>query len=353
MTWNPAASASKIACSSVRRVVDEQTARRRLIRVRLEERRGRRAHRAVREDLDSADAQPVIAEAGHDSRLADAVDRAILDGIDARRQLAGCTQRLIGAKLGAAGRHVLQRRDAQRGGMPQSGTHLVDGLLERRLRHGADDEIHRAVLEDPGGMPRCIAHDRAARGRRRVARDPGQPHRDGVRQRHVAVEPLHEHGVIGCGRIDRVAGRKRAARPRLVIPIPAEDPAVPGQARRVGRQSRCEIPLVGGRTQIDADQFLGAPDEMDVRVVEAREHQPAAGINHPRRGGRHPPNLRIGADSRDSSGGDRDRLRRGPRRIHGVNLAVDHDQIDSAAHTATFSATARSTFIRIIVMSSC
>ena len=209
------------------RRLEQEPARGGIVGIRLEERGRARAHRPIREELQAADAQPVVAEPGHHAGVAQAADTVVLNRRDARGQLARCAQRLVGPQLRGARRHVLDRRDAERRGM-----------LERRARldHRASSDsagiarVTRSMalsLSIPAGhrSPRARS---AAIGRLRQRGDARQRHGEGVGDAHVTVEPLDEHRMVGVtASISRRVGS--AARPRLVVPVAADDPPPDGR----------------------------------------------------------------------------------------------------------------------------
>ena len=87
------------------------------------------------------------------------------------------------------------------------------------------------------------------------------------------------------------------------------------------RQAPRELALVFRRPQIDADDLLGAVYEMDVRVVEAREHQPARQVDDARlRAGQLPDVIRP-AHGCDPLTADRDRLRERDGAVDGVDIS--------------------------------
>ena len=53
------------------------------------------------------------------------------------------------------------------------------------------------VLQDAGRLPRGVLTIAPPLGSRRIARDAGQLQRQAVGERHVSVETLHEHRVVG------------------------------------------------------------------------------------------------------------------------------------------------------------
>ena len=173
------------------------------------------------------------------------------------------------------------------------------------------NQVHRVVFEDARGVTAGIADDRAAVGRGGVAGDPGELDGQAVGERHVSVEALHEHGMIRRGLVDLRAGRQRLARPRLVIPVAAADPASLRQARDVVAQSAGQVRLVLRRTQVDPDNLLGAADQVHVGVVEAGHDQLAAGIDDARPGACQALDVGRGPDPRDHLAADGQRLRDG------------------------------------------
>ena len=78
-------------------------------------------------------------------------------------------------------------------------------------------------LSSPVGSPRGVANDLAAADVCAARVDAGGLQRGGVRQRHVAVEPVHPHRMIGRRGVDPLAPRQLAA-PQLMVPVAAGDP---------------------------------------------------------------------------------------------------------------------------------
>ena len=180
--------------------------------------------------------------------------------------------------------------------MPQRRARLVHRLLERIGRDGAGDQIHGVVLEDAGRLARRVSNDRAAFRRPRVGPDAGEPHGERVRQPHVSVEPLNEDRVVGGDGVDELVDRERLARPGFVIPEAAEDPAALRLTCRIVAETAREVLLARRGTQVDADQFVGAADQVHVRVVEAGHEQPAASVDHPRLRVSRRPDVFVAAD---------------------------------------------------------
>src|SRR5207248_9562723 len=120
------------------------------------------------------------------------------------------------------------------------------------------------------------------------------------------------------------------ARPRLVIPVAALDPAAARYACCVRGETPRKIPLVDRRAQVDPDEFLGAADEMHVRVVEARHEQTTARVDRAGAGARESPYLFVRTDRGDALPADGHSVRRWPSRVDGVDLRVDNDEVSRA-----------------------
>ena len=160
------------ASCSVPRRVQQETRCRRIVGVRLEERRRSRAHRPVRKELDARQYEPSRPRSRllRPQRSRPSIPM-VLNRVDACGQLAASTQGLIGLKLHGAGRHVLQRRDTKGAGMAQRRARLVRSSA-RAYRRGTARMIRSIALslKMPGGLARLISNDRAALRRPRAAR---------------------------------------------------------------------------------------------------------------------------------------------------------------------------------------
>jgi hypothetical protein len=101
---------------------------------------------------------------------------------------------------------------------------------------------------------------------------------------------------------------------------------VAGDGRRVG--GRLDLVEVAGQ------QLQAADGGMDVGVVEAGQHQPAAQPQHP--GGRAAErgDVALGADGGDPAGPDGDRVGPAPRRVGGVHRRADHQQVGGPVRCA-------------------
>jgi hypothetical protein len=98
----------------------------------------------------------------------------------------------------------------------------------------------------------------------------------------VPVEALHEHRMLGrCG-VNLSARWKRFVRPGFVIPIPTGNPTPFWKPRRMLLETAGEVSLILRGPQVDADDLVCATDQMNVRVVEPRNEQPAARVDHTR-----------------------------------------------------------------------
>ena len=133
--------------------------------------------------------------------------------------------------------HVMHRRHAVARHESHRGVECVVELGDAQRRNDAVDERLRVVLEDTGRFAVLVAHDRSAVDVGRVARDPRRAQRRAVRQRHVSVEPIDPHRMIGRLSVDPLSARKLAA-PQLVIPIAVPNPRT--SRTRPSEVARCD-----------------------------------------------------------------------------------------------------------------
>jgi len=94
----------------------------------------------------------------------------------------------------------------------------------------------------------------------------------------VAVIAIHKHRRIGRESVDHLLRWQSRRHPALIVPIAAGDPLFWPLFRAVGNTLR----EFGGRCgvlQVNAVQLEAAADEVDMGVVEAGQHELAAGID--------------------------------------------------------------------------
>ncbi len=172
---------------------------------------GRPATQAtVAEQLDRAEAEPVVAEPGPHPQADEGVEVLVQHHhqIGADRQLPGQAQALIGpqldrvvdAGLGHAGDALLQEGAAA----PfQGGGDLSFGGSGDR----GPDHRQGGLAQDSGQFPPCIAVEDAAIRVRRVAGDAGQGQGAAVGDADMVAHPHQDDRVIGRDRIEVVPGR--------------------------------------------------------------------------------------------------------------------------------------------------
>ena len=115
-----------------------------------------------------------------------------------------------------------------------------------------------------------------------------------------------------------------------MIPVAAQNPAALGHTGDVIAQAPCEILLVAGRPQVDADDLLRAAEEMHVGIVESREDEPTARIDDLRLFSGKRLNVGRGADFGDALAAHGNGLCLRSLPINRVYLGVDDDDVGHA-----------------------
>ena len=312
-------------------LVGQQAARAGSVRVRLEEVGRRRAERAVGVALERAEAEPRRAEgaAQTEARLVLPLSLERRGG-DPQGELTRLEQLRVGGHVLVRRVHVLDAREAERGGVPQPGADRPHPGIVRHRRHHARHEADRRVLEDPRRLAGSVAHDLAARRRLRVAGHPGEPQRAAVRERHVTVVAVHEHRRVGRQRVEVLAGGQPRPRERLVVPRPAEHPLALPERPSVLRDAAGELLGRACVLQLHLRELEARVHEVQVGVVEPRDDASAAGVDAPR--GRSRPRLDVPrrTDRHDPLAEDGDRLGLRPRGVAGPDATVQHDEVGRA-----------------------
>ncbi len=188
---------------------------------------------------------------------------------------------LIGVEpIHAAGRqrHVVNLRHAMREGFALRAQERLFLLLRRRRRNDFLDERHRRILEDARRAPFRVAHDLAARRRRRIRVNARELQRQRVCEHHVAVGPHDENGMIARHRIDPPPRRQFAA-PKLMVPIAVENPFALRARRRVVGDAPDEFLFRRSAGKIDARKAKSAEKKMCVIVDKARRDKLAAEVD--------------------------------------------------------------------------
>ena len=115
-----------------------------------------------------------------------------------------------------------------------------------------------------------------------------------------------------------------------MIPVSAEDPAALGLRRGVGGKPLGEVLFRDRRAQVDADELVGAADQVHMGVVETGQQQPAARVDDLSPGIADGADLLVGSDAGDAIGADCDRLRGRPGGIDSVDPGVDDSEVGDA-----------------------
>ena len=154
--------------------------------------RAARAQRAVGEQLDRHQRQPVVARPSDRSAGGDRVERVDTSShrIDARGELAAAVEAAVARPVSGTDPGVAdagqpdRRHDLQRLG------ELRVALGRARRRHRLADQRPRGIDEHPGGRAAGQPLDTAVGGVRGRCGDACQPHRRAVRPAGVAVDAL-------------------------------------------------------------------------------------------------------------------------------------------------------------------
>ena len=147
--------------------------------------------------------------------------------------------------------------------------------LALRLRDHVVEQRVRRFLERTRGLAGLrVADDDAVLGILRVFRDPRQGQRLRVGPAGVAVVARHVGGPVADDRIELLPGRQ-AAGERAVQPASAQHPRALGVLRGKGLDLRLHSREVLLFDQVHLLERERAAADVDVRVVEARRHQPA------------------------------------------------------------------------------
>ena len=305
--------------------IEEQAARSRFVGVGIEERRGPSTHRAIGEDLDGADANPVVAEARTHTRVDERLQGAHrTPHVDAREESAFRADLLVRGQ-GVDRRIVLDAGDAERGRMRESRLGRAHVHLTGGLRQGFVEEILGVVLEDARGLARGVSNDGPAEGVPGVAIDARGLKRQGVREDHVTVEPVHGHRVVLRDRVDQRPRGERLALPAFVVPVAVQDPGAFREARGVLADPFRELRFVLRVAQVDGEQAEAAVEEVDVRVIEARSDESPLEVDDPGVLRSEGANRRLAPRREHAVARDRE-SRLEPALLH-VDAAVDEDRV--------------------------
>src|SRR5256884_4664118 len=107
-----------------------------------------------------------------------------------------------------------------------------------------------------------------------------RPDRGAVWEGFVAVEPIHEHGIVRRHRIDPLAPRQRGSLPEGVIPVAARDPFTWLELLGVRFEPPDELLRRGSIAQVDGNKLEAAVDEVSMPVREPGHDEAAARGQH-------------------------------------------------------------------------
>ena len=271
----------------LRRRVVGHALRGRIVDIRREHRRGVGLDDAVHHDFHGADLEPVVtldapADGVEPIRIGLAEPRRHRERrVDAQRQLARGPDLLVERELVLVAAGVLDAGHAQRMGSSDAGGQRTTLLRPARCRHHLADEALGRFLEQAFRLAGAgLTCDLAVGRIRRGCGNRGRLQRLAVHPRAVPVEADQRHRPVGHGRIQLRARRETAGK-RSVVPAAAANPG----CRRVGggEVTNALLDLVerARAAEIQLLKTLRAAEEVDVAVVESRQHGRPTGIERP------------------------------------------------------------------------
>ena len=207
---------------------------------------------------------------------------------------------------------------------------LVDGVgRQRRLM--LRDEGLRALVQRALRRAVRVALDPAVFGIGRVGGDPRDLQRLGVDPGAVTVAVRQDHRSIRHDRVDVLLGGT-AAWKDVLRPASAQDPGLVRMRSRV-RGDRLEVRLLRVEVVLVALQHVDAAAHgVHVRILEPRDEHATGEVDHLGAVADQVADLVVGADRDDRAVAHRHGSRPRSRRIDGVHIAVDEDQVGSRAH---------------------
>ncbi len=200
--------------------------------------------------------------------------------VDTYGQLSALSEFRIGGDIRILRIHVLHAGDAQRGGVIQG---AFDGAQALLVRHGRNDFANvllRRVFEDSGGIALRVAHDDAAGDIRRLGRDSGELHGQGVGQRHVSIMTVDENRRVRTDGVECVFRGELGRSPQSFIPIASQYP-FPFWGFLYLRGDAFDEFLLGTRVaQLHLVKLRATVDKVHVGVVESGKQELACGIEN-------------------------------------------------------------------------
>jgi len=132
-------------------------------------------------------------------------------------------------------------------------------------------------------------------------------------------------------------GGKLGLGPAFFIPPAAQNPSAPRGVLRL--QTEAPDKFVGGGCifEVDVFQLQSAVNEMQVRVVESRQQEPAIRFDHLRVPASPQLDLGLTADRHDAIAEDCHRFGLGPASVTGPHRGPDYNQVCRRAHQSAGS----------------
>ena len=324
----------------------------RQVGVGLEQPRAVRAQRAVDLPLDRAHRQIVVAVA--DRAVARRAARSSAPFVGRRRhhdpqphrQLALARPSALDTEVDRreARAGVLEARDAL-GAAPPRRRARPAGAARARLGRRSRRPRSSSARVDQASAPSRAAGRSARPPASRTISPPGGSARRRVDARRArsalaltnAAWPLacvEQHGIVGaaarratsCIGLPSTAGSGGASHFSWCQPRPRIHS--PGSARAAPPpRPRDDLVPASRRGEVELHQRVAEAREVAVALDEAGDREPAREVDDRASRARRARDLGVGADRDDPVAADRERLRLGPRRVHGHDLAAAQHQI--------------------------
>src|SRR2546428_10216075 len=203
----------------------------------------------------------------------------------------------------------------------QRGSAARETLLNRLV-----DQLLRCVLENASWISACVAHDDSARNVRGFGVNAGQFQCRPISERLVTVVALNENWSGSRHCVNELFSRKLRFRPFGFIPATAQNPFAFRRFSHLRRDALRELLRARSISKLNLIELRSALNEMHVRVVEARQHQLAARIDHFRFWTEPQIDLRAGADSHYAIADNSYGFGSGMLFIYCVNCGIGDDQ---------------------------
>ncbi len=191
----------------------------------------------------------------------------------------------------------------------------------------AGHQFLRGLLENAGRVAGGrVAHNHSAGRVGRLAGDPRRLQRERVDPRRVAVVAAHVGGAVGDQGIELLA-RGEASGEGCVVPASAEHPGAIGMGGGKGLDGGADLLQGGGVEQVGLLQAEASAHQVQVCVVQARQHRGAVRVDGLGRAARKPLHLAVGSDPENGVAANGERFGEASRAVGGVDAAVQDDQV--------------------------